>query len=78
MHRFSIRRRALLGSALLSPALFLPSWARAAESDDEIDRRIAALEKQIGGSIGVSVIDTQTYISFGYRETESFPLCSTF
>ncbi len=78
MHRFSIRRRALLGSALLSPALFLPSWACAAESDDEIDRRIAALEKQIGGSIGVSVIDTQTNISLGYRETESFPLCSTF
>jgi beta-lactamase class A len=78
MHRFSIRRRTLLGSALLAPALFLPGITRAADSDDEIDRRIGALEKQIGGRIGVSVIDTQTNISFGYRETETFPMFSTF
>ncbi|MDM9620114.1 class A beta-lactamase [Rhizobium sp. S96] len=78
MHRFSIRRRTLLGSALLMPTLFSPIVARAAESDDEIDRRIGALEKAIGGRIGVSAIDTQTNISFGYRETESFPMCSTF
>jgi beta-lactamase class A len=78
MQRFSLRRRTLLGSALLAPALFLPVAARAADSDDEIDRRIGALEKRIGGRIGVSVIDTQTNISFGYRETESFPMFSTF
>ncbi len=78
MHRFSIRRRTLLGSALLSPALFLPAIARAAESDDDIDKRMGELEKQIGGRIGVSAIDTETNISFGYRETESFALCSTF
>lgn len=76
MHRFSIRRRTLLGSALLAPALFLPNIASA--DDDDIDRRIGALEKRIGGRIGVSVIDTQTNISFGYRETESFPMFSTF
>lgn len=78
MARFSLRRRTLLGSALLYPALFLPGMARAAESDDEIDRQIGRLEKDIGGRIGVSAIDTETNISFGYRETESFPLCSTF
>jgi beta-lactamase class A len=78
MSRFSIRRRTLLGSALLCPALFLPSVAHAAENDDEIDRRIGDLEKAISGRIGVSVMDTQTNISFGYRGTESFPLCSTF
>ncbi len=77
MHRFSLRRRTLLGSALLVPALFLPVVAGAADSD-EIDRRIGALEKRIGGRIGVSVIDTQTNISFGYRETETFPMFSTF
>ncbi|MFS2154582.1 class A beta-lactamase [Rhizobium sp. Rhizsp42] len=78
MHPFSIRRRMLLGSALLAPALFLPVTSRAEENDDEIDRRIGALEKQIGGRIGVSVIDTETNISFGYRETETFPMFSTF
>ncbi|WP_283195014.1 class A beta-lactamase [Rhizobium sp. AN80A] len=78
MHRFSIRRRALLGSALLAPALFLPAVARAEEGGDEIDRRIGALEKKIGGRIGVSVIDTETNVSFGYRETETFAMFSTF
>jgi len=78
MHPFSIRRRTLLGSALLAPALFLPEIVRAEDSDDEIDRRIGALEKQIGGRIGVSAIDTETNISFGYRETETFPMFSTF
>ncbi|KWV50078.1 class A beta-lactamase [Rhizobium altiplani] len=78
MRGFSIRRRTLLGSALLSPALLLPRVAWSEDSDDEINRRMDALEKAIGGRIGVSAIDTETNISFGYRETERFPLCSTF
>ncbi|RWX23472.1 class A beta-lactamase, partial [Rhizobium leguminosarum] len=29
-------------------------------------------------SLGVSVLDTETSISFGYRGSEAFPMCSTF
>ncbi|KQV63777.1 class A beta-lactamase [Rhizobium sp. Root1220] len=78
MGNFSIRRRALLGSALLYPALLLAPAVEASESDDEIERRMGALEKAIGGRIGVSAMDTKTSISFGYRQTEPFPLCCTF
>jgi beta-lactamase class A len=78
MNRFSINRRMLLGSALLYPALFFSPPAHAAQSDEDIDRRLAELEKKTGGRLGVSAMDTQTNVSFGYRETESFAMCSTF
>jgi beta-lactamase class A len=73
-----VTRRGLLGAALFSPALALSPAARAAESDEDITHRLAALEKRTGGRLGVSVLDTQTNISFGYRESEAFAMCSTF
>ena len=35
-------------------------------------------KRRTGGRLGVSVLDTETNISLGYRETERFPVCSTF
>lgn len=78
MKEFSIHRRTLLGAAMLFPALGLSPFARAAESDEDIDRRFADLEKRTGGRLGVSVIDTETNITLGFRQTERFPMCSTF
>src|SRR5262249_53963549 len=40
--------------------------------------RIAALEKRQGGRLGVAVLDTATGKGFQHRESERFPLCSTF
>ncbi|OWO93545.1 class A beta-lactamase [Rhizobium esperanzae] len=81
----SLTRRTLIGTALCLPALGLSTLALAAnaqetagEGDDNIERRLATLEKRIGGRLGVSVLDTQTSISFGYRGGETFPMCSTF
>ncbi|MBX4908229.1 MULTISPECIES: class A beta-lactamase [Rhizobium] len=81
----SLTRRTLIGSVLCLPALSLSTLARAAnaqetagEGDDNIEHRLAALEKRTGGRLGVSVLDTQTSISFGYRGSEAFPMCSTF
>ncbi|MDK4733149.1 class A beta-lactamase [Rhizobium sp. CNPSo 3490] len=81
----SLTRRMLIGSALCLPALGLSTLALAAnaqetagEGDDNIEHRLAALEKRTGGRLGVSVLDTQTSISFGYRGSEGFPMCSTF
>jgi beta-lactamase class A len=78
MREFSIHRRTLLGAAMLVPALGLAPFARAAESEDDIDRQLAELEKRTGGRLGVSVIDTETNITLGFRQTERFPMCSTF
>ncbi|ARM87547.1 beta-lactamase [Rhizobium sp. CIAT894] len=89
----SLTRRLLLGSALCLPALGLPALAlpanaedgaekgaqeKTGEGDDNVEKRLAALEKRTGGRLGVSVLDTQTSISFGYRGSEAFPMCSTF
>ncbi|EJC78466.1 beta-lactamase class A [Rhizobium leguminosarum bv. trifolii WSM2297] len=90
----NLTRRLLIGSALYLPALGLPALGlpmlarpanaeegaeeKAGEGDDNIERRLAALEKRTGGRLGVSVLDTQTSISFGYRGGEAFPMCSTF
>ncbi|HEV7319515.1 MAG TPA: class A beta-lactamase [Ensifer sp.] len=78
------RRNLLVKSALLYPALMLagaavPANALAANAgDDDIDKRLADLEKRTGGRLGVSVLDTQTNISFGRRENERFAMCSSF
>ena len=39
---------------------------------------LARLEKEKGGRLGVSVLDTQTGAHAGYRAGEAFPMCSTF
>ncbi|OWV76219.1 class A beta-lactamase [Rhizobium sp. R634] len=76
----NLTRRMLIGSAFCLPALALPVRAQetSGEGDDNVERRLAALEKRTGGRLGVSVLDTQTSITFGYRGSEAFPMCSTF
>ncbi|WP_049734458.1 class A beta-lactamase [Rhizobium ecuadorense] len=81
----NLTRRMLIGSALCLPTLGLPvltlpvrAEEKAGEGDDDIEKRLAALEKRTGGRLGVSVLDTQTSISFNYRGSEAFPMCSTF
>lgn len=90
----SITRRLLLGAAILSPALAFaqqqPADPTAAppelpapaapdtKAEDDADKQLAELEKRTGGRLGVSVLDTETNISIGYREAERFPLCSTY
>jgi beta-lactamase class A len=73
------RRATLIGAASLLPLAPLratvppkPAALRAAEA------RIAALEQQNGGRLGVMATDTETGASIGYRPGERFPLCSTF
>ncbi len=70
------RRSLLVSSALLYPSLMLAPPALA--DDDDVDQQLAALEKRTGGRLGVSVMDTGTNVSFSNRETERFPLLSTF
>ncbi|WP_018239115.1 class A beta-lactamase [Ensifer sp. BR816] len=76
----SITRRTMLtATALLYPALMVPAPTMAAAgTDDDVTSRLAALEKRTGGRLGVAVLDTETNISFGHRQTERFAMCSTF
>ena len=45
---------------------------------DQFARRIASLEKERGGRLGVAVVDTASGRSAAYRGDERFPMCSTF
>lgn len=58
------------------PAGAAPSAAQQAALDDA-DKQLAAIEQRLGGRLGVSVLDTETNISLGARETERFALGAT-
>lgn len=86
------RRRvsALLGAMLAGGALTRPGLALAAFDNAVHDQtkpapakhgltgRFAAIERRIGGRLGVAVLDTQTGRSWHHRAAERFPMCSTF
>lgn len=48
------------------------------KTEEDADAQLSALEKRTGGRLGVSILDTETNISLGYREAERFPLFSTY
>lgn len=54
----------------------LPLAAAAAPTAVTAD--FAALEAGLDGELGVAAIDTATGRTFGYREDQRFPMCSTF
>jgi len=55
---------------------FLATSAVAEENDAAT--RIAAIEAQVGGRIGVAALDTTKSKQVDYRADERFPMCSTF
>jgi beta-lactamase class A len=52
--------------------------ASAPSGENDATKRIAAIEAQIGGRIGVSAFDTSNSKRLDYRAGERFPMCSTF
>jgi beta-lactamase class A len=68
------RRAFLLGAA----ACLAPIAARASLAVESAREKIAAIEAREGGRLGVALVDTASGASFGYRDDERFPMCSTF
>lgn len=68
-----MNRRDAAGALLLP--LGLPFLARA---DTPPPARLAAIEAESGGRLGVAVLDTASGRLAGHRVDERFPLCSTF
>lgn len=67
----SIGRRTVLAggaSLLAAPGLAMPIF----------EEEIAAMERAIGGRIGVSALDTQTGARLSHRGQERFAMCSSF
>lgn len=74
----TLNRRQALG---LTSALLLPSstWAIAASATADISHApLAALEKKVGGRLGVAFLNTGNGSIAGHRLHERFAMCSTF
>jgi len=56
----------------------LPFAAAAAPAPAQADAGFAALERDLGGELGLAAIDTATGSTVGYRQDRRFPICSTF
>ena len=71
------RRGFVVGGLWVAGLLAVPSgWAQ--EDGDAFRSAIRRIEQQAAGRLGVAVLDTANGRSWGYRETERFPMCSTF
>jgi beta-lactamase class A len=79
MSRLLTRRHALLGSALLLPfgCTQSPAPTTSADVPPPDDQQLRELE-QSGQRLGVAALDTESGRSFGHRQDERFPMCSTF
>ncbi|MBD8530376.1 MULTISPECIES: class A beta-lactamase [unclassified Massilia] len=75
MNNFTSRRRMLAALAAV-PVYYLSGCAHSSAA--ATDAGFAALEKDLGGRLGVSALDTGSGRSIGYREHERFAMCSTF
>ena len=71
-------RRRLLQFASALPLGWLARAETSFASDSTTTDRLAALEASFGGRLGVYALCGDGALAVGYRESERFPMCSTF
>ncbi|MDR3773527.1 MAG: class A beta-lactamase [Terracidiphilus sp.] len=76
MGTFDLSRRALLEALALLGFSFSSFPGLSAQLTAE--EQFTAVEKGIGGRLGVAAVDTRTGRRVSYRSSELFPMCSTF
>ncbi|MDR9850672.1 class A beta-lactamase [Herbaspirillum huttiense] len=78
------RRHFLSVAALAGAGLIRRSWAASLQGASKtvdssaLTATLSRLEADIGGRLGVSLVDTAGGRHWGYRADERFPMCSTF
>jgi beta-lactamase class A len=72
------RRDVLKGLLLTGAAVALVRPARVIAKDDDVAARLAGLERQHGGRLGVAIHDTGSGRRVAHRGDERFLMCSTF
>lgn len=71
------RRTLLKTVALGASALALRAVPACAAGAEDVEARLAALERRHGGRLGVAILDTGDGRRFGHRADERFLMCST-
>jgi beta-lactamase class A len=76
----SMQRRQFTGvlGAIMAGAGFSTYAQKSLGVDGAVTARLKALERENGGRLGVSILDTGNGTRWGYRAGERFPMCSTF
>ena len=70
-------RRTLLKTLIAAAAVPFP-WGPARAAPPDLHAALAAIERDSGGRLGVSMLRTADGARVDYRGHETFPLCSTF
>ena len=75
-----MQRRQFTGAlgAIMTGAGFSAHAQKSLGADSTVTARLKALERESGGRLGVSILDTANGARWGYRAGERFPMCSTF
>jgi len=68
----------LLGATFSGLALSGCAHHLLGKSAAVLDEQLSTIERQSGGRLGVSILDTGNGLSYGHRAEERFPLASTF
>lgn len=76
MRRREVLKGLAMAGAVIAAARMAPALARPAP--DGAGAKLAMLERQHGGRLGVAILDTGRGRREGYRDDERFLMCSTF
>ncbi|MGB8475236.1 MAG: class A beta-lactamase, partial [Candidatus Acidiferrum sp.] len=68
----------LFFTGLVLSSLIKAQATEPASGSDPAEKGLAAIEKSLGGRLGVAVLDTGSGRRFEHRANERFPMCSTF
>ncbi len=68
----------LFFTGLVLSSLIKAQATEPASGSDTAEKRLAAIEKSLGGRLGVAALDTGNGRRFEHRANERFPMCSTF
>jgi len=55
-----------------------PAWARQGQERAGFAQSMQAIEREVGGRLGVAVLDSASGRAWRWRGNERFPMCSTF
>lgn len=68
----------LVERARVDPMHVIVDYVLDAPARPTLEEQFAALERGVGGRLGVAVLDARNFRLAGYRDGERFPMCSTF